>query len=184
MNWRTKVLTAVAATLLATPLVAQSSAPTWVILVRHAEKAATPANDPPLIADGVARTKALAARLEYTHLDAIITTQFARTKQTAAPIAQSHHITPTVVASTEPNHVQAVADEIRKHAGKVVFVVGHSNTVPDIIAALGAPKPKAICDAEYDNMYIVSIPATGTPTVLQTRYGAPTPADAACARMR
>jgi broad specificity phosphatase PhoE len=184
MTWRIRILTAVAAMFLATPLLAQTSAPTWVILVRHAEKAATPANDPPLTAEGVARAKALAARLNYTQLDAVITTQFARTKETAEPTAQAHHVTPTVVAATDPNHAQAIADEVRKHGGKVVLVVGHSNTVPDIIAALGAPKPRAICDPEYDNLYIVSIPATGTPTIVQTRYGSPTPAGAACASMR
>lgn len=166
---------------LAAPLAAQ--APTWVILVRHAEKADAPPADPPLTAAGQARAKALAARLEYTKLDAIITTQFERTRATAAPTAESHHIAPTIVATTGGNHVQAMADEIRKHAGGVVLVVGHSNTVPAIVAALGAPAPHAICDQEYDNLYIVSIPATGTPTAVQTRFGQPSPADTSCAGM-
>jgi broad specificity phosphatase PhoE len=163
---------------------ARAQAPTWAIIVRHAEKAAAPADDPEPSAEGMQRAKLLMERLHYTVLDAIITTQFKRTQHTAALTATDHRVPLTFVPTTVANHAQAVADEVKKHAGKVVLVVGHSNTVPDIIAALGAPKPRAICDTEYDRLFIVMMPATGTPSVVETRYGAPTPAEAACTSMR
>ena len=47
------------------------------------------------------------------------------------------------------------------------------STVPDIVAALGAPKPDVICDAGYDDLFIVTVPPSGTASVVKLRYGAP-----------
>ena len=163
------------------PLAAQQ--PTTVILVRHAEKAAAPANDPPLTEAGQARAKALAVIARDAGVTAIVTTQFARTRETGAPAAEALHITPDVVTAGGSQHVQDVARVIRSHAGGVVLVVGHSNTIPAIIAALGAPQPPPICDSEYDNLYIVTLPASGSAHVIRARYGEPSPAEAGCGSM-
>jgi broad specificity phosphatase PhoE len=77
-----------------------------------------------------------------------------------------------------------VAAAVRKHPGETVLVVGHSNTVPAIVEALGAKRPADICDAEFDNLYIVTIAADGTAGVVRSKYGARTPVDAHCAAMR
>lgn len=152
---------------------AQTPAPaaTTVILVRHAEKASSPAADPPLTSAGEARARALLAKVRDAGVSAIITTQFVRTKATAAPVAAALGITPEVVPAIGATHVQDVAAAIRRHAGQTVLVVGHSNTIPAIIAALGAPQPPPICDEEYDNLYIVTIAPDGRAKLTKAKYG-------------
>jgi broad specificity phosphatase PhoE len=163
------------------PLLAQSPA-TTVIVVRHAEKAAQPAADPPLTAGGRARAHALAVALKSAGVTAVVTTQFARTKATAAPTADEFHLTPVVVPATSPvsDHARAVAAAVMRHAGGTVLVVGHSNTVAAIVAALGAPKPAELCDAEYDAMFVLTVQADGHATVIKARYGKATPVAAGC----
>ena len=148
-----------------------TSATTTVILVRHAEKATAPAADPPLTRAGEARARALLDAVRDAGVGAIITTQFERTRATAAPAAAALGINPEVVTATGRTHAEDVAAAIRKHAGQTVLVVGHSNTVPDIIHALGAAVPP-ICDEEYDNLYVVELPPTGAARVIMAKYGA------------
>src|SRR5690606_6878517 len=102
-----------------------------VLLVRHAEKAQEPADDVALTAEGSARAEALAAALVHAQVDAIITTQFRRARETAEPLAKRLGITPMVVeaGSDTGAHARAVADAVRR-AGRTVLVVGHTNTVP------------------------------------------------------
>jgi broad specificity phosphatase PhoE len=157
---------------------------TTVILVRHAEKAAQPADDPPLTPAGEARALDLWNAIKDAGVTAVITTQFARTRATAQPTATNAHITPEVVATTGRSHAQDVANAARKHAGQTVLVVGHSNTIPAIVEALGAPKPPAICDPEYDNLYVVTIAPDGKAGLVRAKFGTRTPADASCATMR
>lgn len=169
----------------AVPASAQTAATTTtVILVRHAEKAASPADDPPLNAAGEARSRDLAQAVRDAGVSAIITTQFARTRATGQPIATALGITPTVVAATNTNHVQDVVAEIRKHPGQTVLVVGHSNTVPAIVEALGAKRPPAICDSQYDNLFVVTMPSSGAVGAVRAKYGEPSPRDSTCAAMR
>ena len=169
----------------AVPASAQTAATTTtVILVRHAEKAASPADDPPLNAAGEARSRELAQAVRDAGVSAIITTQFARTRATGQPIATALGITPTVVAATNTNHVQDVVAEIRKHPGQTVLIVGHSNTVPAIVEALGAKRPPAICDSQYDNLYVVTMPSSGAVATIRAKYGEPSPRDSTCAAMR
>jgi len=162
---------------------APSTQPTTVILVRHAEKAAEPANDPGLTPDGERRAHDLAQVARDAGVTAVITTQFARTRATAQPLASALSITPEVIDARGATHAQDVATAVRRHAGQVVLVVGHSNTIPAIIAALGAAQPPPICDQEYDNLYVVTVPASGPARLIHARYGAPTPVAAGCGPM-
>jgi broad specificity phosphatase PhoE len=158
---------------------------TTVVLVRHAEKAAEPAADPPLTGAGRARAEALVEAVRGMPVTAIISTDFVRTRETAAPLAARLGLTPEIVDARAPDHARSVAEGIlTRHRGETVVVVGHSNTVPDIVAALGAPKPASICDPEYDNLFIVRVPPNGTATVQRRKYGVPTAVDASCAGMR
>ena len=172
---------AVALGAFAHPLVAQGPV-TTVIVVRHAEKAAQPANDPPLTAEGRARAQALAVTLESADVSAVITTQFARTKETAAPTAEEFHLTPAVVPASSPiaDHARAVAAAVMQHAGGTVLVVGHSNTAAAIVAALGAKRPAEVCDAEYDAMFVVTVRPGGHASVIKAHYGKATPVAAGC----
>jgi broad specificity phosphatase PhoE len=77
-----------------------------------------------------------------------------------------------VNAGPAAQHAKAVADQVLKHAGGTVLVVGHSNTVPAIIGALGAPQPRDLCDSEYDQLFVVIIGDAGPPRLVRSRYGA------------
>jgi broad specificity phosphatase PhoE len=162
---------------------AQATRATTVILVRHAEKASQPADDPPLTAAGEARARDLWNAIKDAGVTAVITTQFARTQATAQPSVAATHVTPEIVRTTGPNHAQDVAAAVRKHAGQTVLVVGHSNTIPSIIEALGAPRPPAICDPEYDNLYVVTMAADGKVGLIRSTFGVRTPIES-CAAMR
>ena len=158
--------------------------PTVVLLVRHGEKAAQPPQDPPLSDAGSARAQALLAVARDAGVTAIITTQYERTRKTAEPTAAALHITPEVVdAGPVAQHAKAVADQILKHVGGTVLVVGHSNTVPAIVGALGAPKPRDLCDSEYDQLFVVVIGDAGPPRVIRSRYGVASADDPSCAGM-
>jgi len=161
------------------------SADTVVLVVRHAEKAG-PSGDVPLSDVGHARARALVSLGREAGVSAVITTQFQRTRQTGAPLAEALGITPEVanVQGTVPEHASAIAAMVRqRHAGKSVLVVGHSNTVPAIVHALGGPRLPDICDEVYDDLFTVIVPADGTVRVVHSRYGAPTPAGPSCAAM-
>ena len=163
---------------------AQARGPITVVVVRHAEKAAAPADDPPLTAEGQGRAQALFQAVRDARVGAIITTQLLRTRSTAEPTATALGIRPEVVTAGGATHAQDVAAAVRAHAGTTVLVVGHSNTVPAIIEALGAKRPAAICDSEYDNLFIVTIGADGTAGVVRSSYGARSPPDPSCPGMR
>lgn len=142
-----------------------------IILVRHAERADTVAGaaptmaaDPDLSAAGVERARRLAVMLKDAGITAVHVTQFKRTQQTAAPLAAAIGVTPTVSPAAES---AALVATLRAATGNVL-VVGHSNTVPEIVAALGVTPVFTIGDAEYDNLLVVSL--TPTPRLLRLRY--------------
>ena len=163
---------------LALPLAAAAQAPTTVIVVRHAEKVSTdPADrDPALDSAGTARARALAAALEGAGVDAVITTQFRRTQMTAKPLADRLGVAPEVVAAGGPSHPADVAAAVRRHAGHTVVVVGHSNTVPAIIAALGGPRLPDLCDSQYADMFVLVLDGSPQPPLIRSTYGTPSPA--------
>jgi phosphohistidine phosphatase SixA len=165
---------------------AQATGPSLVILVRHAEKAPEPAGDPPLSVGGAERAKALLEALGNSQPSSIIVSPTKRTAETAAPLAAKFGITPQVVPLTGggPAHVAAVADAVRGRQG-VVVVVGHSNTIPAIVKALGGPALPDLCDASYATMFVLQPAKDGKPaTVVRAQYGAADPPGAAtCAGM-
>ena len=158
---------------------------TVVIVVRHAERA--PGNgDVPISEAGQARARALAEVGKVAGVQVIITTQFQRTKQTAGPLAEALGITMATVGtqSEMAKHIADVATAVKQHAGKTVLVVGHSNTVPSIVTALGGPKLADLCDTEYDNLFTLVLDAEGGVRTVRGKYGAATPVDASCGAMR
>jgi broad specificity phosphatase PhoE len=157
-----------------------------VFIVRHAEKANATDPDPSLSEEGKARAIALADALRDARVTAIFVTARKRTSETAAPLAATSQVTPTIVSfgASTPEHVASVAAAVRSTSAAAVLVVGHSNTVPAIIAALGGPRMPDLCDAAYANLYILRLPARGAPTLVRTQFGAPDHADAtSCAGM-
>jgi broad specificity phosphatase PhoE len=143
-----------------------------VIFTRHAEKAASPANDPPLTAAGEKRAKVLASMLADSGVDAIYESELQRTQQTAAPLAARTHVKPTVIPA---NDTGALVKAIRDRKSGVVVVVGHSNKLPQIIVALGGPTVN-IPEADYDNLFVLTVGASHS-SLLRLHYGdtAPVP---------
>lgn len=151
---------------------------TTVYLVRHAEKEATPPADPPLSEAGQARAKSLVRILGKAGIKTIYTSQVARTKQTAEPLAQALGIENTVVPVSmdttmknelAPQYLKEMVGRIYAKAGESVLIVGHSNTVPALIKALGGDVVPTIPDADYDNLFVVTLYAQGKAKVAQLR---------------
>jgi phosphohistidine phosphatase SixA len=154
--------------------VAAADHPQIVVLVRHAEKADAPAGDVALSPTGQARAEELAIALAEARLDTIITTQFRRTRDTAAPLSRGLNLIPLVVQAgpDTASHARAVAAAVRA-GGSSVLVVGHSNTVPAIITALGGPVMQDLCETEYSNLFTLAL-VPGQPTrLVHGHYGAP-----------
>ncbi len=173
MIFRTVLFYALAASLVSPPVSAQVL--TTVILVRHAEKGGDPGDRDPELSDaGRERARTLAHVLGELDIDAIYSTPFLRTRNTAQPIADLLGVEITVTPPTRT--VDDIAATIRRdHAGDVVLVVGHSNTIPGVVNALGAGSFEDLTEEEYDDLFVVTLTADGTASVVRLRYGRETP---------
>ena len=151
-------------------------ATTTIIFVRHAERALEPADDPGLNEAGRRRVAELTRQMidadVVAGIDAIYSTPFRRTQETVQGVADALDL-PVHIYSPDDN--EAVLKTILKsHKGQIILVVGHSNTLPTLIADLGASKKvPPIHDGEYDNIYVVSIPWFGKTKTIRLRYGEP-----------
>jgi phosphohistidine phosphatase SixA len=138
-----------------------------VFVVRHAEKTDQSA-DPDLSPAGRARAERLGALLADAGVSAVFATEFRRTQQTVAPLAGRLGIAPQVVKADD---VAGLVARIRAaQAAGVVVVAWHSNSVPRILAELGAAPPVTIADDEFDNLFVVVPRGPGPPVLLRLRY--------------
>ena len=150
----------------------ERASPTTVLVVRHADRdgdkdALTPA--------GAARAQQLAHVASKAGVSAIYCTKTARTRKTADPLATTLKLAPVEL---EPKDTAGLVKQIlADQKGKTVLVVGHSNTVPAIIAGLGGPKLPDLAETDFDDLYVVTI-GSGSPaevSVASLQYGAATP---------
>lgn len=142
-----------------------------IILVRHAEKADTPANDPQLSPKGEMRATSLITALSRTPLSQLIATQYQRTQQTLAPIAEARHLPVTIVEAAKPieEHIQQIVEQVHAVRGNTL-IAGHSNTVPLIIKALGGPEVQAIGEEDYSQLFLLSLNDGQPASLIATRY--------------
>jgi phosphohistidine phosphatase SixA len=141
--------------------------PVVVYLVRHAEKASG-GKDPELTEAGRARAAALAHMLGDAGIDAIHSTDFKRTRQTAAPLAERLGVTIRIYNWDAIEELAAAM----KCAGGRHLVVGHSDTTPELVALLGGEPGSAIDEqSEYDRLYVLSIGPDGAVASTLLRYG-------------
>nr|WP_320126718.1 histidine phosphatase family protein [uncultured Shewanella sp.] len=143
-----------------------------IILVRHAEKADTPANDPQLSPKGEMRATSLITALSRTPLSQLIATQYQRTQQTLAPIAEARHLPVTIVEAAKPieEHIQLIVEQVHAVRGNTL-IAGHSNTVPLIIKALGGPEVQEIGEEDYSQLFLLSLNDGQPASLIATRYG-------------
>jgi len=149
---------------------------TTVYVVRHAEKAPPVGgnSDVDLSAPGYARADSLAVQLREAGIDVVITTHLRRTQLTARPLATMRRLTPVIVPATSPTaaHAESVAVAVRRYPGSRILVVGHSNTVGPIIAALGGGRIGDLCDSEYSNLFILTLSPSAPSRVHTGSFGA------------
>ncbi len=154
------------ALLVVTLLPATSHAQKLVLVVRHAERAdggsmaTTAQTDPLLSPSGKARAERLAQMLGEAGITAVYTTEYKRTQDTGQPLADLLKLTITTV--TAKDTAGLVARIRKEQASGVVLVVGHSNTVPDIVKAFGGPT-FTMDEDEFGDLFVV-VPGTGVMT--------------------
>lgn len=139
------------------------------VVVRHGEKGHDDPRDPSLDGAGHARARKLAAHLSHARLAAAYATRFRRTRQTAQPAAEAHGLAVSIYDAALPA-IEFAARLKREHPGDTVLVVGHSNTVPDIVSALCDCAVAPLGEHDYDRLYEVSIAADGRGVLAQRRY--------------
>ena len=141
--------------------------PPVIFLVRHAERAAISGHVPSdtgLSSVGHKRAEALARVLQDAQIAAVYTTEYKRTRETAAPVAQSLGIQPEVIPGDD---LRGLIAKLKASSGNVL-VVGHSNTLPQIINALGVPSRVTVAESDYDNLFLVVLERP--PRLIHLRY--------------
>ena len=122
-----------------------------VFIVRHAEKGSTGGKDPDLSVEGQKRADALARILKDCEITSVFVTEFKRTQETAAPTAKAAGVTPTAIPA---NDIGSLVEKLRALKGNAL-VVGHGNTIPDLLKALEIMKPVSIPEDDYTEIFAV-----------------------------
>jgi phosphohistidine phosphatase SixA len=165
---------AIGPALLAHPIAAQEATQaaspdgaTVVFLVRHSERAEDGTSDPVISLPGWDRSRLLAEMLEDAGVTNIYTTDYRRTRGTGKPLADALGLELQVY---DPRDLNGFAEELWRTPGRHV-VIGHSNTTPELVEALGGDPISPMADDEYDRLYVVALTSLGATSML-IRFGA------------
>jgi broad specificity phosphatase PhoE len=144
-----------------------------IFVVRHAEKVSE--TDQRLTESGRARAARLALMLKDSGVTAIYATDTERTRGTVEPLAVALGlkvaIYDTGAAMAGKVDARPFAAKLRKESpGGVVLIAGHSDTIPDLLKALGCPDAVSIALGEFDNLFVVVPKPDGTATLVRLRY--------------
>ncbi|ATQ79011.1 hypothetical protein CR152_20265 [Massilia violaceinigra] len=142
--------------------------PTIIYLVRHGEKAAVE-KDPDLTAQGKARARNIAAILKSTGIAHVYSSTAQRTRQTAQPLATDLGLQVQVYDPAQSANLVAQV----KAAGGTALVVGHSNTVPELVRLFGGKPGSDIGDDEFDRLYQLIVDKDGSVTTVLLHTVAP-----------
>ena len=145
---------------------------TTVILIRHADKDIPQVGaDPSLNGKGMARARELVHVLSAAGIQAVYTSQATRAKMTGKPFLQAHPALPIVrlgLAADLREHILA------HHEGQTVLVVGHADTVPELIRQLGGPPLPLINDCVFDELFVLVRHSATESSLTNLKYGEPT----------
>ena len=133
----------------------------FVFIVRHAEKASTSDKDPDLSLQGQKHADSL---VQDSQITSVVVTEFKRTQETAAPTAKAAHVSPTMIPASD---VGALVEKLRALNGNAL-VVGHGNTIPDLLKALGIATPVSIPEDDYSEIFVVLL--GDPPQLLRLHY--------------
>lgn len=145
---------------------------TTMLIVRHADR---PGAQDALSPAGTTRAQELVHVGQKAGITAVYCSDTVRARGTAAPLAAALGLTPVIYPS---NDTTALVNGIfADHPGETVFVVGHSNTVPQIVQAAGGPAIPNMDEAEFDNLFILVACRCrrGSTTLVNLQYGAASP---------
>lgn len=165
--------------LLACPIFAECDSGT-AIVVRHGEKFLTGDDakdrDAPLAVAGIERAAALAALLGDAGIDAVYSSDFARTRGTVEPLARQLGLQLALYPVKEADAQARLAARVMTEAcGQEVLIAGHSNTVPELLKAFGVAAPGEIAESQFDKLFVVQWRRGAPAQVVTLHYGRPTP---------
>lgn len=158
-----------------TPLFGAAQQGSVIFLVRHAEtigERAMDPSDPPLSEAGEARAAALARVLADVGLTSIHSTDLQRTRSTGAPLAAATGLDVELYEPFDDEAMGALIERLRADGGRHL-IVGHSNTTPAVVEALGGDPVSPIGENEYDRLYVVTVTPGGEVVSTLLRYGSP-----------
>lgn len=162
---RTKPLAAALAVTLCLAPAAHAPAQEIAFVIRHAEKA--DGADPALTPRGRDQAAAWAAMLTGAGIDAIVTSEARRTRETGAIIGAALSIEPSEVpASDRAGLLDLLTFD---HAEDRVLVVGHAETIPGILNAMNVAGPGAIAEGDFGNLFVVTHPGEETARLVHLR---------------
>ena len=148
-----------------------SSTVTTIMFVRHGERLNN-TDTTSLSLPGLQRATTLRHVLDSTNISAIFVTEKRRTQQTAQPTATAHTLTPIEIPEAETDRL---VDSLRSRLGQTMLVVGHSNTVPQVIGLLGISPTPSIGGTEFDKLFILSMRSQGGTRLTKLQYGVSSP---------
>jgi len=157
---RLRLAAALALSVISAPVLAADT----VYVIRHLQKAT--GDDPPLTAEGAAGAQKLSNLLAKKKVTAIFATQTKRAMQTAEPLAKRLHLK---IQAYDPKDPAALVDKVAMVKG-AALVVGHSNTVPELVAKFGGKQPAPLSDTDYGTVFVVR---AGSSDVQQIQLQAP-----------
>ena len=146
-------------------LASQAHAFQTLYIVRHAEKV-DDSKDPGLNLQGKKRALELAMHLRDAGVQSIFVTEFQRTQKTAEPLAELLSVKPTVA---DKDLAKFAAQLLADRSNEAALIVGHSNTVPDLVKALGVDVKWQIADKEYDRLVVITL-TKPAPIMSMLRY--------------
>jgi broad specificity phosphatase PhoE len=147
----------------------QADRATTLLIVRHAEKAAEPPDDPPLTDAGRQRAALLAEMASSSGVSAAYATQYLRTQQTVEPLASQLGLQ---VRQRDSGDLDGLVQQIfAQDRGGTVVIAAHSNTVPVLVEKLTGSTAPPIDESEYDNLYVVTSWGPAQGKALRLRFG-------------
>lgn len=156
---------------LANPLSAQSTEEelTIIVLVRHAEKL-DDSSDPDLSEAGYERAAKLAELFKHVEFDAVYSTNYIRTQETAKPVAETNDLS---ITEYDPRNPEGETENwLENHSGETILISGHSNSTPTFAnAVLGEEHfEEKFGESDYGNLLIITISDEGERKLLHLRY--------------
>jgi 2,3-bisphosphoglycerate-dependent phosphoglycerate mutase len=127
--------------------------PTTLILIRHAEKGDDGSKDPPLSDAGATRANSLVSALKNTTIDAIYSSNYKRTKNTVAPVAQAKSLEVKIYEPLKEDEIKKI---LANHKGQTILIAGHSNSTPWTANFLTGSKLANFADTDYGNILIIT----------------------------